>query len=510
LKSFFIQDMTGAQKEDAVKKFSTFLIWVVLGTAFIFFFQYSRTEKPLSFVDFETFLSWVEKGRVKEIRVQNNRIIVEPHAGDKYQTYGVLTKELMDILSENEVSVVWGKESQWMEKALTIGIPVLIVLALILYFVKKARQGTKNLLSLGKSTARKLKTPAGPTFSDVGGCSEAKILFFDVIDFLKHPKRWADAGVRLPRGILLEGPPGCGKTLLARAVAGETDAGFFVLAASEFVEMFVGVGAARVRDLFETASKQTPAIIFIDEIDAVGRRRGSGIGAAHDEREQTLNQLLACMDGFESRTRIVVIAATNRPDILDKALLRPGRFDRRIRIPELSREDRISVIRIHTRNKNLGSDVSPEALADQTPGFTGAQIESLINEAALLAVRRSRQDNSSPVIRQADFTEAFKPFTLSKRMFNILDSVLVESASQLAEPTGKAIARLNLRDGSVLEGEVLWADGVFIKLRQNSDSGEILVPKMHVLSMQSLEGTEPARAEDVITDPWMGRQPDLA
>jgi ATP-dependent 26S proteasome regulatory subunit len=308
--------------------------------------------------------------------------------------------------------------------------------------------------------------------------------------------------------VLLEGPPGCGKTLLARAVAGELDAKFYATSGSEFVEMFVGVGASRVRDTFETARTNAPAVIFIDELDAVGRRRGSGVGSAHDEREQTLNQLLVSLDGFVANDRVVVIAATNRSDILDPALLRSGRFDRRIRVPPLDRAARMQVLAVHTRDKPLANDVSLESIADQTAGFNGSQLESLTNEAALLAVRRSRMDGNGAVfVTAADFSRALQPHDAQQLLFNRLDSVLVESTTQIAQPTGRAIVRLQLQD-AFLEGEVVWVDSAFIKIRNVNDGTETIIPKQQVVTIQALPGTELADVEDIRRDPWAGRHPD--
>ena len=330
----------------------------------------------------------------------------------------------------------------------------------------------------------------------------------DLVAFLRDPERWVAAGARLPRGVLLEGPPGCGKTLLARAVAGETDASFYVVSASEFVEMFVGVGAARVRDMFETARKNAPAVLFIDELDAVGRRRGSGVGAAHDEREQTLNQLLVCLDGFEANERVVVVAATNRPDILDPALLRSGRFDRCVSVPTLALEGRLEVLGIHTAPKNLADDVSLKELAERTEGFSGAQIESLANEAALLAVRRAAQAAGETVcLAREDFLAALESMAHADRGFDKLDSVLIESTSQLSEPRGQANVRLDLDDGTRVEGRVIWADASFLKLC-SADGRATVVPKRRIARLEAAQGTEVA--DDVQPDRWAGRGPDLA
>ena len=274
--------------------------------------------------------------------------------------------------------------------------------------------------------------------------------------------------------------------------------------------MFVGVGAARVRDLFETARKNAPAVVFIDELDAVGRKRGSGVGAAHDEREQTLNQVLVSLDGFESNDRVVVIAATNRADILDAALVRPGRFDRRIRIPPLNREERLQVLEIHSRKKPLADDLKLETIADKTDGMHGSQLESLINEAALLAVRRTRKErNGTTRIELGDVLDALRPSESRALTFDKLDSVLVESATQLAQPTGQAHVRLSLVEDTVVEGKVVWANAAFIKIRSDSDGVDMIVPKHQVKTIQTLAGTESTDQEDFVPDRWANGQPSV-
>jgi ATP-dependent metalloprotease FtsH len=390
---------------------------------------------------------------------------------------------------------------------ITFLIPIVLVLAFLLYFVQKAKGGSAaNIMSLRRSPHREISsTESRVTFADVGGCEEAKEALGDVIDFLKAPERWLSAGVRLPRGILLEGPPGCGKTLLARAVAGETNAKFFLVAGSEFVEMFVGVGAARVRDLFETATKKAPAVIFIDELDAVGRRRGSGIGGSHDEREQTLNQLLVCLDGFRRNDRVVVLAATNRPDVLDSALVRPGRIDRRIRVPELNEQTRAEVIKIHTRGKPLDG-VNVQEIARMTGGFNGARLENLTNEAALLALRRVRGNGGAAVrITNDDFIHAMQPALAQDQRFNKLDSILIESASQLAEPTGTARVRLQLWNAPPVEGGVVWADASFLKIRRNHGESDLIVSKRQIVQFEVLDGTDSAELDEVQIDRWAVR-----
>jgi cell division protease FtsH len=492
------------------QKGRTLLIWVALVVVFLALFNLSGSEKRFG-VDYETFLADVEAGRVVAVRVHGNEIAFDLYDGTRYQTLGLVDEDLTQALSHRGVTLRWGEAKRGpLRTALLIGVPVVLVVALFVLLLKRAQGGTPNILSMRKSRARLVSEKSSVTFADVGGCEEAKAQLGDVIDFLKHPERWTGAGVRLPRGVLLEGPPGCGKTLLARAVAGETDAKFYLVSASEFVEMFVGVGAARVRDMFEIAAKEAPAVVFIDELDAVGRRRGSGIGAGHDEREQTLNQLLVCMDGFETNDRVVVIGATNRSDVLDAALLRSGRFDRRVRIPALTRDERVEVLRIHTRPMKLGEEVSLEDLAERTAGRSGADLESLVNEAGLLAVRRARSDAGEPLVRRDDFERALAPDTAGRLRFDQVDAALIESTTQLSQPTGCARVRLTLREGRQLEGDLVWADAAFVKVHLGEDGAHAIVPKFQIEKLEALDGTDPAEVGDVTPDPWARKLPGLA
>ncbi len=492
------------------KKCRTLLIWGGLVAVLLFLFAQSDSDRPSTREPFDQFVQDVRQGRVLEVQVNDNEITVWLNDTDEdYFTLGVVDDELTRELSEQGVRVTSGKPSRTLWSPFIIGAIVLIFLIVFLFRIIRRSGGIGDFMQLSKSRARPLPESSKVTFADVGGCEEAKLLLGDLIDFLKNPQRWIDAGVRLPRGVLLEGPPGCGKTLLARAVAGETDAKFFFISASEFVEMFVGVGAARVRDMFETAVKEAPAVIFIDELDAVGRRRGSGIGAGHDEREQTLNQLLTCLDGVEHDKPLVVIAATNRPDILDQALVRPGRMDRRIRIAAPSRDARLEILEIHAADKSVASDVSWQRLAEEAEGLNGAQLDCLVNEAALLAVRRTRgHDAEQVVIGMADLHQALDCLTSREQIFNQLDSVLIESASQVAEPTGRAVVRLTLENEAAVEGELIWADGTFMKVRNGEK--DIIVSKSQVKRIEALSGTESTDRADMVPDDWARHLPDLA
>src|SRR5262245_15988190 len=463
-------------------------------------------------VPFTAFWRDVDENRIAQVQVEGSDIVAwRSDTGGKIRTRGALSSVRLKTLSDHNVPVTFGTESSF-QTILLVAVPIVLLLGLLVFFLRRSQGNQTNIFSLSKSRARLAGSEGKVTFDDVGGCAAAKEQLGDVIDFLKHPQHWISAGARIPRGVLLEGPPGSGKTLLARAVAGETNAKFFTVSASEFVEMFVGVGAARVRDMFETAVKQAPAVIFIDELDAVGRRRGSGIGSGHDEREQTLNQLLVCLDGFQRNQQVAVIAATNRPDILDKALLRPGRIDRRIKIPEMGRTERLATLQIHTRDKRLATDVSLDELAGATEGYNGAQIEHLANEAAILAVRRAGNSNGQPVsVEMRDFQTVIKSTRAKSSLFNKLDAVLIESTTQLAEPTGKAVVRITLDENRSVEGEVVWVDAQFIKVRTLDGSRtESIIPKHQIRTIEVIEGTDAAERDDLSIDPWANRQSGLA
>jgi ATP-dependent Zn protease len=398
----------------------------------------------------------------------------------------------------------------WANTVVTL-LPMLFIGIMFFLFMRRLGAGSQNIFSLRKTTARLLATAPDVTFADVGGAGDCKLRLREVVEFLKSAARFEASGLRLPTGVLLEGPPGCGKTLLARAVAGEAKVPFFEVSASEFVELFVGVGAARVRDLFEEAGKKAPSIVFIDEIDAVGRRRGAGVsGLSHQEREQTLNQLLTNLDGFRKARRVMVIAATNRADILDAALLRPGRFDLRLKMPALSAAERAEVLAVHTRKKALDPSVDLEELAARTAGFSGAELEHLTNEAAIGALRRARAAGGNDAkITAADFDTALAARTRNEGRFDRLDAALIESTSQLAQPTGRVRVRASLEGGDVLEGDLVWLDATFMKIRAR-DGASTLVSKARIAKLEALEGTEAASLDDVVEDRWARQSPDAA
>jgi cell division protease FtsH len=295
-------------------------------------------------------------------------------------------------------------DTTWIALLLSTLLPVIVIVLIFLFFMRQAQGSNNQAMSFGKSRARMfLGNKTVVTFADVAGVDEAKTDLQEVVEFLKYPEKFNSLGARIPRGVLLVGPPGTGKTLLARAVAGEAGVPFFSISGSEFVEMFVGVGASRVRDLFDQAKRNSPCIVFVDEIDAVGRQRGAGLGGSHDEREQTLNQILVEMDGFDTNTNVIVVAATNRPDVLDPALLRPGRFDRQVILDRPDLRGRMAILKVHTKGKPLDKSVDIENLARQSPGFSGADLANLVNEAAILAARRNRK-----VVTMPEFTEALE------------------------------------------------------------------------------------------------------
>jgi cell division protease FtsH len=356
----------------------------------------------------------IQKGTVKRVTVDDNRLQVvfangsegtsqmEPSATfvDQMKALGVNN----DQLASSNVKIEIKPPSAWLGIATALGyfIPF-ILLAGVFWFVFRQAQGSNNAaLSFGKSRAR-MFTGDQPTvtFEDVAGVEEAKEELFEVVEFLREPEKFISLGARIPKGVLLVGPPGTGKTLLAKAVSGEAGVPFFSISGSEFVEMFVGVGASRVRDLFDQAKRQSPCIVFVDEIDAVGRQRGAGLGGSHDEREQTLNQMLVEMDGFDTDTNVIIVAATNRPDILDPALLRPGRFDRRVVLDRPDMRGREAILQVHVKGKPLAPDVDLGVLARSTPGFVGADIENLVNEAAILAARRNKKVIGQPEMEEA-------------------------------------------------------------------------------------------------------------
>ena len=349
-------------------------------------------------INYTEFVKQVDDKNVAKVVMQNSNIKGTLKDGTEFTTitpgYPNSDEELVKTLRDNGVDIKAENppETPWWTTLFSSLLPMLLLIGVWFFIMQQSQGGGSRVMSFGKSRAKMMGDgKVKVTFSDVAGADEAKQELAEVVEFLKHPKKFNDLGARIPKGVLLFGPPGTGKTLLAKAVAGEAGVPFFTISGSDFVEMFVGVGASRVRDLFEQAKKNAPCIVFIDEIDAVGRQRGAGLGGGHDEREQTLNQLLVEMDGFAANEGIIIIAATNRPDILDPALLRPGRFDRQIVVDRPDVRGREAILKVHTKGKPVDSDVNLDVLARRTPGFTGADLSNLVNEAALLSARRNKK-----------------------------------------------------------------------------------------------------------------------
>jgi cell division protease FtsH len=374
--------------------YKSIFIWLFIAmTVLLVFNLFNQTAPVDKEIKFSEFLQKVEAGDIKEVTIRENEINGRLKDETKFKTYAASYPDLVKELRDKKISIVAKppKESpMWMSLLLSWG-PVIIIVLIWVFFMRQMQAGGNKAMSFGKSKAKVVSEKAiKVTFADVAGIEEAKNEVEEIIEFLRDPQKFSRLGGRIPKGVLLVGTPGSGKTLLARAIAGEAAVPFFSISGSDFVEMFVGVGASRVRDLFDQAKKSAPCIIFIDEIDAVGRHRGAGLGGGHDEREQTLNQLLVEMDGFEGKEGVIIIAATNRPDVLDPALLRPGRFDRQIVVPVPDVKGRIEILKVHSKNIPLSEDVQLEKIARGTPGFSGADLANLINEAALVAARKSK------------------------------------------------------------------------------------------------------------------------
>ena len=372
-------------------------LWLLISLVMIFLFNYFNTAehaRSKASLSYSQFLELVKSDKVKSVVLQGEEINGEQKEGQPFKSYAPQDPDLIKLLQRKgvEITAKPKDDSPWYSTLLVSWLPMLVLVGIWIFFMRQMQSGGGKAMSFGKSRARLMtESSVKVTFKDVAGIEEAKEEVAEIIEFLKDPKKFTRLGGRIPKGVLLVGAPGSGKTLLARAIAGEAGVPFFSISGSDFVEMFVGVGAARVRDLFIQAKKNSPCIIFIDEIDAVGRHRGAGLGGGHDEREQPLNQLLVEMDGFEANEGVILIAATNRPDVLDPALLRPGRFDRQVVVPIPDLKGREAILKVHTRRTPLGPAVDLSVLARSTPGFSGADLENLVNEAALVAARVNRE-----------------------------------------------------------------------------------------------------------------------
>ncbi len=385
-----------------VRQATFYLLILLIAVVIIqFFAQPQDTVRQLTY---DQYLAMVEAGQVRTALIRGDDVTGELKDGTQYYVFNLEGDLLAARLRENNVEFE-GKpvpQPHWLSNLATFLIPFIILIVIFFFFMQQSQGGGNRVMNFGKSRARLHDTTKKRvTFDDVAGAEEEKAELVEIVEFLKEPRKFIELGARIPKGILLVGPPGTGKTLLARAVAGEAGVPFFSISGSDFVEMFVGVGASRVRDLFENAKKNSPCIIFIDEIDAVGRQRGAGLGGGHDEREQTLNQLLVEMDGFDAHEGIILIAATNRPDILDPALLRPGRFDRQVTVGFPDVKGREEILKVHARGKPFNAGVDFSVIARRTPGFTGADLENVVNEGALLTGRRNRHKISMSELEEA-------------------------------------------------------------------------------------------------------------
>ncbi len=380
-------------------------LWVVIALIMVMLFHlFNQPASEATTFAYSEFIEMVDKGEIKEVVIQGNEIKGSLTDGTPFETYVPNEARIVERLTEKNImiSAKPSDDSPWYMSVLISWIPMLLLVGVWIFFMRQMQAGGTKAMSFGRSKAKLMsQDKIKITFADVAGVNEAKEELEEIIEFLKEPKRFTSLGGRIPKGVLLLGPPGTGKTLLAKAVAGEAGVPFFSMSGSDFVEMFVGVGASRVRDLFAQGKQHAPCIIFIDEIDAVGRHRGAGLGGGHDEREQTLNQLLVEMDGFESNEGVILMAATNRPDVLDPALLRPGRFDRQVVVASPDVKGREGILKVHCRNIPLAEDVNLQVLAKATPGFSGADLSNLVNEAALLAARKKRNQVSMEDLEMA-------------------------------------------------------------------------------------------------------------
>ena len=424
-----------------MKNLMMWVIIVLLVLGLFNLFQNPNRTTAIKDLPFSTFITEVEKGNITSVDIKGNQIEGNFSNGAKFKTYSPNYPNLVERLTEKGVAISAGPSEDKMPSFLGILLswfPMLLLIGVWIFFMRQMQGGKGGAMGFGKSKAKLLTEAQGRvTFRDVAGVEEAKEELEEVVEFLKDPRRYQKLGGKIPKGALLVGPPGTGKTLIARAVAGEANVPFFTISGSDFVEMFVGVGASRVRDMFEQGKKNAPCIIFIDEIDAVGRSRGAGLGGGNDEREQTLNQLLVEMDGFETNEGVILIAATNRPDVLDPALLRPGRFDRQVVVPNPDIIGREAILKVHLKKISYGPDVNPRTVARGTPGFSGADLANIVNEAALLAARKNKR-----IVTMVDLEEAKDKVMMGAERRSM---VMTEDERKLTayHESGHAIVSLN-------------------------------------------------------------------
>ncbi len=454
-------------------------LWLVISLMMVMLFQmFKHPDRSKVNVSYSDFLNMVDSGGVNQVTIQGENITGMSGQGP-FKTYAPKDPELISMLRSKGVAITAKpmEESPWFQVFLS-WVPMLLLIGVWIFFMRQMQAGGGKAMSFGKSRAR-LMTDAQEkvTFEDVAGIDEAKEELGEIVDFLSDPKKFTRLGGRIPKGVLLVGAPGTGKTLLARAIAGEAGVPFFTISGSDFVEMFVGVGASRVRDLFNQGKKNAPCIIFIDEIDAVGRHRGAGLGGGHDEREQTLNQLLVEMDGFESNEGVILISATNRPDVLDPALLRPGRFDRQVVVPVPDLKGREGILKVHLRKKMVADNLDTSVLARGTPGFTGADIENMVNEAALMAARRGKDK-----IELDDFEDAKDKVLMGAERKSMIISEEEKKITAYHESGHTLVARL-LPDTDPIHKVTIIPRGRALGLTQQLPVDERhTYPKEHLLS----------------------------
>ncbi|TRZ50835.1 ATP-dependent metallopeptidase FtsH/Yme1/Tma family protein [bacterium] len=416
-------------------------LWLFISLVFVLLYHlFNQPKSAQENIIYSDFVSYAEKGQIVEVTIQGESISGKLNDGKHFKTYAPKDAGLIQILKDKGVRIASkpAEESPWYMNVLISWVPMLLLVGVWIFFMRQMQAGGGKAMAFGKSKARlvtdKSKTV---TFADVAGIDEAKAELEEVIEFLRDPKKFTRLGARLPKGLLLVGQPGTGKTLLARAIAGEAEVPFLSISGSDFVEMFVGVGASRVRDLFDQGKKNAPCIIFIDEIDAVGRHRGAGLGGGHDEREQTLNQLLVEMDGFESNEGVILVSATNRPDVLDPALLRPGRFDRQVVVPLPDVKGREKILEVHTRKTPLAEDIDFAVIARGTPGFSGADIENLVNESVLYAARYGKDK-----VTMSDFEFAKDKVMMGAERKSMVISIVERKNTAYHESGHALVARL--------------------------------------------------------------------
>ncbi len=416
-------------------------LWLVISLMFVLLFQIFKKEtKQNGQITYSEFLNMVERGDINQVTIQGDRIYGVTNQSQPFKTFAPKDLELIKLLRTKNIGISAkpDESSPWYMTLLVSWFPMLLLIGVWIFFIRQMQVGGGKALSFGKSRAKLVTEQKDKiTFDDVAGIDEAKEDLHEIIEFLRDPKKFTRLGGRIPKGVLLVGAPGTGKTLLARAIAGEAGVPFLSISGSDFVEMFVGVGASRVRDLFVQGKKNAPCIIFLDEIDAVGRHRGAGLGGGHDEREQTLNQLLVEMDGFESNEGVILISATNRPDVLDPALLRPGRFDRQVVVPVPDVRGREGILKVHTRKAKVSDNVDLSVLGRGTPGFTGADLENMVNEAALLAARRDKDS-----IEMSDFEDAKDKVLMGSERKSMIISDIEKRTTAYHESGHALVAKL--------------------------------------------------------------------